>query len=81
MNLIHNGKETIAHAVLVQGLSPTGAVIVRKTGGWTDNSVFQNLVKKGWLEMRMSGPRGGARYFTTAAGQAALSTLKTGDQS
>ena len=72
MNLIFNGKKTIAFDVLRLGLQPTGAVVVRKRGGWTDNSVFQNLVKKGWLELRMSGPRGGSRYFTTDAGKAAM---------
>jgi hypothetical protein len=72
MNLIFNGKKTIAYDVLIQGTAPSGAVVVRKRGGWTDNSVFQNLVKNGWLELRMSGPRGGSRYFTTEAGKAAL---------
>ena len=72
MNLIFNGKKTIAFDVLTQGLLPDGAVVVRKRGGWTDNSVFQNLVKSGLLECRMVGPRGGARYFTTVAGKAAL---------
>lgn len=72
MNLIFNGKKTIAYYVLEQGLHLEGTVIVRKRGGWTDNSTFQNLVKTGWLECRMSGPRGGSRYFTTDAGKAAL---------
>ena len=72
MNLLFNGKKTIAYSVLIQGLQPTGAVIVRKRGGWSDNTVFQNLVKIGWLEMRMSGPRGGSRYFTTDKGKSAL---------
>ena len=75
MNLTFHGKKTIAFNILVQGLNSEGAVIVRKRGGWTDNSVFQNLVKTGWLELRMSGPRGGARYFTTAAGKIALQAV------
>ena len=72
MNLIFHGRKTIALYILRQGLHPDGTVIVRKRGGWTDNSTFQNLVKKGWLDCRMVGPRGGARYFTTEAGKAAL---------
>ena len=72
MNLTFHGKKTIAFNILVQGLNSEGAVIVRKRGGWSDNATFQNLVKKGWLECRMSGPRGGSRYFTTEAGKVAL---------
>lgn len=72
MNLIFHGRKTIALDVLRQGLQPNGAVIVRKRGGWSDHIVFQNLVKTGWLELRMSGPRGGSRYFTTEAGKSAM---------
>lgn len=72
MNLIFHGKKTTAFYILTYGLHSDGTTVERKRGGWTDNSTFQNLVKKGWLICRMSGPRGGARYFTTEAGKAAL---------
>lgn len=66
------GKQTVAAQKLAQGLTETGAQIVRRGKGWTDYDVIRRLVRHGWLEEKQTGPRGGTRYFTTDAGKNAL---------
>lgn len=75
MNLIHNGKFTVAHEKLVSGQTSDGAKVLRRGKGFTDYGVIKNLIKCGWMEERPTGPRGGARYFTTQAGMSALERI------
>jgi len=72
INLIYQGRTTTAHQKLIDGQTATGARVVRRAKGFSDHNVINALVRAGWLEPRASGPRGGTRWFTTAAGAAAL---------
>jgi hypothetical protein len=47
---------------------------VQRAKGFSDYGVIAGLVREGWLEPRAGGPRGGTRYFTTAAGAAAVAS-------
>ena len=72
INLIFHGRTTAAHQKLIDGQTPDGARVVRRAKGFSDYDVVSGLVRAGWLEARATGPRGGTRYFTTAAGAAAV---------
>ena len=74
INLIYQGRTTVAHQKLIDGQTPDGARVVRRAKGFSDHDVINVLVREGWLEARASGPRGGVRWFTTAAGAAAVSS-------
>ena len=74
VNLIYQGRTTAAHQKLIDGQTPEGAGVVRRAKGFSDHGVINALVRAGWLEARASGPRGGVRWFTTAAGAAAVSS-------
>lgn len=73
INLIYQGRTTAAHQKLIDGQTAEGARVVRRAKGFSDHGVINGLVREGWLEARASGPRGGTRWFTTAAGAAAVS--------
>ena len=73
VNLIFHGRTTVAHQKLLDGQTSDGARVVRRAKGFSDHGVINALVREGWLEARASGPRGGTRWFTTAAGAAAVS--------
>ena len=73
VNLIFHGRTTAAHQKLIDGQTPDGARVVRRAKGFSDHNVINGLVRAGWLEARATGPRGGTRWFTTAAGAAAVS--------
>jgi len=73
INLIFHGRTTAAHQKLIDGQTPEGARVVRRAKGFSDYGVINGLVRAGGLEPRATGPRGGVRYFTTAAGAAAVS--------
>ena len=73
VKLIFHGRRTAAHQKLIDGQTPDGARVVRRAKGFSDHGVINGLVRAGWLEPRASGPRGGTRWFTTAAGAAAVS--------
>jgi len=73
VNLIFHGRTTAAHQKLLDGQTAAGASVVRRAKGFSDYGVINGLVRAGWLEPRATGPRGGVRYFTTAAGAAAVS--------
>jgi hypothetical protein len=72
INLIYHGRTTAAHQKLLDGQTPDGARVVRRAKGFSDHDVINACVRAGWLEPRASGPRGGTRWFTTAAGAAAV---------
>jgi hypothetical protein len=72
VNLIYQGRTTTAHQKLLDGQTAAGARVVRRARGFSDHGVINALLREGWLEARASGPRGGTRWFTTAAGAAAL---------
>ena len=74
INLIFQGRTTAAHQKLIDVLTADGAGVVRRAKGFSDHNVINGLVRAGWLEPRASGPRGGTRYFTTAAGAAAVAS-------
>ena len=73
INLIYQGRTTAAHQKLIDGQTAEGARVVRRAKGFSDHGVINGLVREGWLEARSTGPRGGVRWFTTAAGAAAVS--------
>mgnify|MGYP003635738190 FL=1 len=73
INLIFQGRTTAAHQKLLDGQTAEGARVVRRAKGFSDHGVINGLVRAGWLEARSTGPRGGVRWFTTAAGAAAVS--------
>ena len=73
INLVYQGRTTAAHQKLIDGQTPDGARVVRRAKGFSDHNVINGLVRAGWLEARATGPRGGTRWFTTAAGAAAVS--------
>jgi hypothetical protein len=73
IKLIFQGRTTAAHQKLIDGQTAEGAQVIRRAKGFSDHGVIAGLVRAGWLEPRASGPRGGTRYFTTAAGAAAVS--------
>ena len=72
INLTYQGRTTAAHQKLLDGQTAEGARVVRRAKGFSDYGVITGLVRAGWLEARATGPRGGTRYFTTAAGAAAV---------
>ena len=72
VNLIFQGRTTAAHQKLLDGQTAEGARVCRRAKGFSDHGVINALVREGWLEARASGPRGGTRWFTTAAGAAAV---------
>jgi hypothetical protein len=72
INLIYQGRTTTAHQKLIDGLTADGAGVVQRAKGFSDHGVINGLVRAGWLEPRATGPRGGTRWFTTAAGAAAV---------
>ena len=72
VNLIFQGRTTAAHQKLLDGQTAEGARVCRRAKGFSDHGVNNALVREGWLEARASGPRGGTRWFTTAAGAAAV---------
>ena len=72
INLTYQGRTTAAHQKLIDGQTTEGARVVRRAKGFSDYGVINALVRAGWLEPRATGPRGGTRYFTTAAGAAAV---------
>ena len=72
INLIFQGRTTVAHQKLIDGQTAEGARVVRRAKGFSDHGVINALVREGWLEARSTGPRGGTRWFTTAAGAAAV---------
>ena len=74
INLIFQGRTTVAHQKLIDGQTAEGARVVRRAKGFSDHGVINALVREGWLEARASGPRGGTRWFTTAAGAAAVAS-------
>jgi len=74
INLIYQGRRTAAHQKLIDGQTAAGASVVRRAKGFSDHGVISALVRAGWLEPRASGPRGGTRWFTTAAGAAAVAS-------
>ena len=74
VNLIFHGRTTAAHQKLLDGQTAEGARVIRRAKGFSDHDVINALVREGWLEARASGPRGGVRWFTTAAGAAAVSS-------
>ena len=74
VNLIYQGRTTVAHQKLLDGQTAEGARVVRRAKGFSDHGVINALVRAGWLEARASGPRGGTRWFTTPAGAAAVSS-------
>ena len=74
INLIYQGRTTAAHQKLIDGQTAEGARVVRRAKGFSDHGVINGLVREGWLEARSTGPRGGVRWFTTAAGAAAVSS-------
>jgi hypothetical protein len=73
INLIFQGRTTAAHQKLIDGLTADGAGVVQRAKGFSDYGVIAGLVRAGLLEPRATGPRGGTRYYTTAAGAAAVS--------
>ena len=73
INLIFQGRTTAAYQKLLDGQTPDGARVIRRTKNFNDHNVINALVRAGWLEPRATGPRGGTRWFTTAAGAAAVS--------
>ena len=72
VKLIFQGRTTAAHQKLLDGQTAEGARVCRRAKGFSDHGVINALVREGWLEARASGPRGGTRWFTTAAGAAAV---------
>ena len=72
MQLNISGRLTHAAYKLIDGSLADGAAVQRRRGGWSDINIIKTLVTTGWLEARATGPRGGVRYFTTPAGEAAL---------
>ena len=72
VNLIFQGRTTAAHQKLIDGQTAEGARVIRRAKGFSDHGVINALVREGWLEARATGPRGGVRGFTTAAGAAAV---------
>lgn len=58
------------------GLESDGAMVHRRAKGFTDYNTIVALLKAGWLETKYTGPRGGARYYTTKSGLAALEAAK-----
>ena len=74
VNLIFHGRTTAAHQKLLDGQTADGARVIQRAKGFSDYGVINALVRAGWLEARATGPRGGTRWFTTAAGVAAVSS-------
>ena len=72
INLIYQGRTTVAHQKLLDGQTPEGAQVCRRAKGFSDHNVITGLVRAAWLEPRAAGPRGGTRWFTTPAGAAAV---------
>lgn len=70
--LFVGARKTKAHLILEQGLTEAGAGVTRRQKGYTDFDVIRSLMQVQWLEPRPTGPRGGVRYFTTAAGRDAI---------
>jgi hypothetical protein len=68
-------RRTKAFHKLVSGLEPAGATVVRRAWIHTDYDVLAALVRHNLMEVRYEGPRGGARWFTTQAGEQALMQL------
>lgn len=67
-NLIHGSKTTntfyVLHAAAKGGTTPT-----RRQKGWSDYDIFITLLKRGWIETRSTGPRGGKTYHATRKGR------------
>ena len=74
VNLIYPGRATAAYQKLLDGQTAEGARVCRRAKGFSDHGVINALVREGWLEARATGPRGGTRWFTTAAGAAAVAS-------
>ena len=75
IHLIWRNKPTDYYSQLE--LAVDGGVIpTRRKKGYSNYDVLDNLVRIGWIEERMTGPRGGRRYHTTKAGRAALAEAK-----
>jgi hypothetical protein len=74
INLIYQGRRTAAYQKLLDGQTAEGARVVQRAKGFSDYGVIAGLLREGWLEPRAGGPRGGTRYFTTAAGAAAVAS-------
>ena len=76
INLFFHGKKTNAYYILEAGNTEHGATVTRRKKGFTDYRDIQILVTVGYLEARLTGPRGGIRYFTTTAGNDAMTATK-----
>lgn len=70
MKLIHNGKPTAKFRALESAhkARPNGIEVRRYARGFSDYAVLRELVLEGLLEVKSSGPKGGARYHITDSG-------------
>ena len=73
MLLVEGTSFTRAYIWLKDASDPAGTVIEYRTSHKYNNMTrLEQMVARGLLETRRSGPRGGKRYHTTEKGMAAL---------
>lgn len=70
--LVYHGRFTHAYHALLAGCDDTGTTVTRYALGFTDFDTMRAFVEHGMMEIRRTGPRGGARYHTTKKGRQAL---------
>jgi hypothetical protein len=46
-----------------------GTTVTRRAGGWSNFNIVEALMRRGWIEPRPTGPRGGKVYFATRKGR------------
>ena len=66
-NLIWGGKRTETYHVL-HASARGGTKVTRRAGGWSDFHIIEALMRRGWIEPRPTGPRGGRVYHATRKG-------------
>ena len=74
IHLWFHGRWTVAKEKLLDGLTEEGATVKKRGRGYSDFNVIESLLTRGYLEIRREGPRGGKRYFTSAAGKHLVDT-------
>ncbi len=68
--LFVGSRPTNARHLLIEGIER--GVLATTYGGWSNKSTLDRLVDCGWMEVRRSGPRGGAYFHTTRLGALAV---------
>ena len=65
VNLIHHNRPTNKFYIL----SNPGSIPTRRLKGYSDYNDYEALEQAGWLEKRVTGPRGGKTWWPTRKGK------------